>query len=136
MFHWKVALNFFQQDLEPLHSAWCKYKDLLLNFRQLSFYILFERKPREKSLYPNHHSKQCFVDSKCQRFPYQVNLEDYHDQDPYVMMHVIYYGRKPLFDKHFFLSLLSISNLFSFYFFPFLSYFFCFCVLFCLFLVT
>ena len=32
MFHRKVLLNFFQQDLEPLHSAWWRYKDLPLNF--------------------------------------------------------------------------------------------------------
>ena len=32
MFHRKILLNFFQQDLEPLHSAWWRYKDLLMNF--------------------------------------------------------------------------------------------------------
>ena len=70
-------------------------------FQKSSSYILFELEPRKKSLHPNHHSKQSFIDSKCQRFPYQANLENYHDKDPYVVMYVIYYGRKSLFDKHF-----------------------------------
>ena len=37
----------------------------------------------------------------CQQFLYQVKHKDFHYQDPYVVMHVIYYGRKLLFDKHF-----------------------------------
>ena len=37
MFHRKVLLKFFQQDLEPLHSAWWRYKDLLMNFSHHGF---------------------------------------------------------------------------------------------------
>ena len=31
MYHQRVLTNFAQQDLEPLQSARCKYKDLLIN---------------------------------------------------------------------------------------------------------
>ena len=37
MFHRQVLLNFVQQDLEPLHSAWWRYKDLLINFPHHGF---------------------------------------------------------------------------------------------------
>ena len=101
--------------------------DSYVPFPQSSYYIVFELKPREKSLYPNHHSKQSFVDSKYQRFSYLVKLEDYHDQDPYVAMHVTYYGKScSLISTS--PSLLYILNLFSFYYFCFLFFFlFCFC---------
>ena len=64
-------------------------------------YILYEQEPKKENLYLHHHSKASFVDFMCRKFPYQVKLEDYHDQDPYVVMHVIYYGWKPIFDKQF-----------------------------------
>ena len=100
--------------------------DACVPFPQSSSYILFELEPREMSLHPNHHSKKSFANFKCQRFPYQVNLEDYHDQDAYVVMHVIYYGRKPLFDKHFFYPFFLFLTCF-----PFLFFFsFCFILLF------
>ena len=37
MFHRQVLLNFFQQDLETLHSAWWRFKDLLMNFPHHGF---------------------------------------------------------------------------------------------------
>ena len=92
-----------------------------------SSYILYEQEPKNEFLYPHHHSKTSFVDFMCQKFSYRVKLEDDHDHDPYVVMHVIYYcERRSLISI--FLSLLSIFNLFSFCF-PFLfsfSFLFCF----------
>ena len=37
MFHRQVFLNFIQQDLKPLHSAWWRYKDLLMDFPHHDF---------------------------------------------------------------------------------------------------
>ena len=37
MFHRQVFFNFVQQDLEPLHNAWWRYKDLLMNFPHNGF---------------------------------------------------------------------------------------------------
>ena len=116
-----------------------------------SSYILYELKPKKKFLYQHHPSKQSLVDFTCRKFPYQVKPNEFHNQDPYIVMYVIYYGRKPLFDKYFpnsqaedykssatweaihvcFLYLSFYFQLFSYCFsFIFLS------VLFCLFHVT
>ena len=66
--------------------------DCCVPFPQSLSYILYEQEPKKEFLYPHDHSKQSFVVSKCQKFPYRVKLEDYHEQDPYVVMHVMYYG--------------------------------------------
>ena len=66
-----------------------------------SSYILYELELKKKFLYQHHYSKQSLVDFTCRQFPYQVKSKDFHNQDPYVVMHFVYYGQKPLFDKHF-----------------------------------
>ena len=82
----------------------------------LPFYILYEQEPKKEFLYQHHDSKTSFVDFMCQKFPYQVQIEDYHNQDLYVVIHVIYYGRKILFDKHLVYFLFIIFLFLSFCF--------------------
>ena len=107
--------------------------DSYVPFPQLSSYILYEQERRKEFLYLHHHSKTSFVEVRCRKYSYQVKLEDYHDQDPYVVMHVIYYDESHYL-RSTFLSLLSIFNLFSFGF-PFLCFYFSFYFV-LLFLVT
>ena len=92
-----------------------------------SSYILYELEPKKHYLYQHHHSNLSLVEVTCQRFPYQVKLKGFHNQDPYVTMHVIYYWHKPLFDKHLSPSLILFLVCFPFSIFLFL------CVLFCCF---
>ena len=63
--------------------------------------ILYERESKKKFLYQYHHSKLSLVDFTFQKFSYLVKPKHFHNQDPYVVMYDIYYGRNPLFDKHF-----------------------------------
>ena len=39
-----------------------------------SSYILYKQQPKKEFLYQHHHSKQSFVDSKCQRFHIESSL--------------------------------------------------------------
>ena len=57
-----------------------------------SSYILYELELRKKFLYQHHYSKLSLVDFKCQKFSYRVKPKGFHNQEPYVVMHDIYYG--------------------------------------------
>ena len=77
----------------PITDSYVPFQHSLLS------YILYEIEPRKKFLYQHYYSKTSLVDFTHQTFPYQVKPKDFHNQDPYVVMYDIYYGRNPLFDK-------------------------------------
>ena len=69
----------------PITDSYVPFQYLLLSN------ILYELEPRKKFLYQHYHFKTSLVDFTCQTFLYRVKSKDFHNQDPYVVMHVIYY---------------------------------------------
>lgn len=102
-----------EEILKPINAS----PSILLSFvppidpfwpSQSFYYILFRLKPKLKSFPQAHHKKSNPVGCTCQFFDH-AKLEGTLNQDPYVMLYDIYYGRRPLSDKP------PLLNFFLFY---------------------
>ena len=85
---WEIKEAYEAIDSSSIELIYIPIIDSGVPFQHLSSsYILYEVDPKEKFLYQHHPSKQSLVDFTCRQVQYQVNQKDFHNQDPYVVMH-------------------------------------------------
>ena len=65
------------------------------------YYTLYKLEPSMRSSYRANQSKLSQVEATSRNFSNHAKLEGILNQDPYVMLYDIYYGRQPLFDERF-----------------------------------